>query len=246
MNSPPKHNTDKSAESFRELLARLGLPRGLLKSVLACYKSCYLTVRDSYVIVRHVDIGGCHGSHEIEKRDRVTRWQEIQECLSFHSHMAAKCWIRTKLWLVNEDDENGHKFSLCCGSPDDVPDEVSRLITALKHATLAQDQCPLSAQIHKITKIISEMAPALNAHDQKVTVVICTQGLPTNEHGISTRTIQHEFWNELIELSKVPVRTIIRLCTYDKGVSNAYKKMHGRIESMDVLDDYWGEVCMSG
>jgi hypothetical protein len=149
------------------------------------------------------------------------------------------------MWLVNADDKDGHKFSLCCASPEDVPDEMSRLKSALKLATLAQDQCPLTAQVHEIGREISNVLPALVAHDQKATVVICTQGLPMDGRAISTRSAQLEFWSELKALSKLPVKIIIRLCTDTKVVSNAYKKMHGRIESMDVLDDYWGEVRLS-
>jgi hypothetical protein len=245
--------------TFREFLAHLGLPPGLLSSVMACHNSCYSTlwildnsssmkVRDSHVIV-YPDGSGGGGDDDnpkvVERRDNVTRWHELRDCVSFHSYMASKCWIRTKMWLVNANGKDGHKFSLCCGSLEDVPHEMSRLKSALKHATLAQDQCPLSAQVHEIGREISKVLPALIAHDQKATVIICTQGLPMDGRAISTRTIQREFWNEMRELSKLPVRTIIRLCTDTKEVSNAYKKMHGRIESMDVLDDYWGEVRLS-
>jgi hypothetical protein len=253
MNCTP-NGDGKSAESFRELLSRMELPTGLLTSVLGCYNSCYSTVwlldnsssmkkRDSRVMGRPVNIG--EGSPKIEGRENMTRWHELRDCVSFHSYMAAKCWIRTKLWLVNDDNDGGHKFSLCCGSPEDVPDEVSGLKSALKHATLMQDRCPLSAQVHKIGKIISDMAPALYASDHKVTVVICTQGVPTDEHGASSKHVQHEFWHELKELSKLPVKLIVRLCTDNENVTNAYNKLDDRIESIDVLDDYWGEVRSS-
>ena len=245
--------------AFREFLAHLGLPRGLLSSVMACYKSCNSTlwildnsssmkVRDSHVVVCPGGSGGSgydDNPKVVESRDNVTRWREVLDCVSFHSYMASKCWIRTKMWLVNADDKDGHSFSLCCASPEDVPDEMSRLKSALKLATLAQDQCPLTAQIHEIGRDISNVLPALVAHDQKVTVVICTQGLPMDGRAISTRSAQLEFWSELKALSKLPVKIIIRLCTDTKVVSNAYKKMHGRIESMDVLDYYWGEVRLS-
>jgi hypothetical protein len=199
--------------------------------------------RDSRIMGRPVDIG--EDSLKIESRNNATRWHEARDCVSFQSYMAAKCWISMKLWLLNDDNDGAHKFSLCCGSPEDVPDEVSRLKSALKHATLAQDRCPLSVQVHKIGKIISDMTPALNANDQKVTVVICTQGLPTDERGKSTRTVQQEFWSELKALSKLPVKLIVRLCTDNEEVMNVYNKLDGRIESIDVLDDYWGEVRSS-
>ncbi len=129
--------------------------------------------------------------------------------------------------LVNADNEDGHRFSLCCGRPEDVPDEMSRLKSALKHAALAQDQCPLTSQIHKLSNIISPMAVALNAHDQKVTVVICTQGFPMDEHRTLSQTVQREFWSELNSLSKLPVKLIIRLCTDNEDARDAYNAMDG-------------------
>jgi hypothetical protein len=205
--------------------------------------SSSMKVRDSHVVVcPDGSGGGGDGSSKVESRDNVTRWHELQDFVSFHSYMSSKCWIRTKIWLVNVDGKDGHEFSLCYGSPEDLPEEMSHLRSAMKRATLAQDQCHLSAQVHKICMKISKILPALVACDQKVTVVICTQGLPTDRRAISTRTIQHDFWNEMRELSKLPVRIIIRLCTDDKEVSNVYKRMRGQIESMDVLDNYWGEV----
>jgi hypothetical protein len=256
--SPLLFSTSSPISVFKEFLATLGLPRGLLSSVMACYNSCQLTlwlldnsssmkVHDSHAVVcpGGSGCGDDDSTGAVESRDNVTRWHELRDCISFHSYMASKCWIRTKVWLVNVDNQENHKFSLCCRSPEDVPDEMSRLKSALKSATLAQDQCPLTARVHKIGKIISPMAPSLNAHDEKVTVVICTQGLPTDDHGTSSRTIQNEFWSELKALSKLPVKIIIRLCSDDEKVKDAYNAMEGRMEAIDVLDDYWGEVRSS-
>ena len=67
-------------------------------------------------------------------------------------------------------------------------------------------------------------------------------GVPTDEQGTSTRAVQHEFWNELKALSKLPVKLIIRLCTDNEDVMNVYNKLDHQKESIDVLDDYWGEV----
>ena len=259
LRSPLLFSTPSPASVFKEFLATLGLPRGLLSSVMACYNSCQLTlwlldnsssmkVRDSHVVVYPGDSGGSgydDNPKVVASRDNVTRWHEVLDCVSFHSYMASKCWIRTKMWLVNADDKDGQKFSLCCASPEDVPDEMSRLKSALKHATLAQDQCPLTAQVHKMIDIISPMASALNAHDQKVTVVICTQGLPLDEHGTSPRSVQQDFLSELKALSKLPVKIIIRLCTDNDSAKDFYNTLDRRMESMDVVDDYWGEVRLN-
>jgi hypothetical protein len=41
--------------------------------------------------------------------------------------------------------------------------------------------------------ILPMASSALNAHNQKIIVVICTQGLPADEHGMLLRTAQQEF-----------------------------------------------------
>ena len=223
--SPLLFLTSLPISILKEFLTTLGLPLGLLLLVMACYNLCQLTlwildnssslkVRNSHVVVCPGGSGGGDNPKVVESSDKVTRRHEVQDWVSFHSYMAAKCWIHTKMWLVNADVKDGHKVSLCCGSLNDLPDKMSHLKSTLKLATLAQDQCLLTAQVHKMIDFILPMASsALNAHNQKIIVVICTQGLPADEHRMLLQTVQQEFWSELKTLSKLPVKIIIRLCT---------------------------------
>ena len=175
--------------------------------------------------------------------DEVSRWRELRDCISFHSYMASKCWIRSHFWLLNDDDRSTtRKFHLCCGSPNDVANEISCLNAALKQSKLSNDQCPLTDQLHELVKKISNVAHTLVSNGETVTVVICTQGVPTNEEGGTSRDIQRSFWSAMKKLSKLPVKIVVRLCTGDESVCDVYNMMDARVENMDVLDDYWGEV----
>ena len=118
------------------------------------------------------------------------------------------------------------------GTPEDVHDEMSHLKSALKQATLSQDICPLSDQLHKIGKKVSKLPKG-----ESVTLVICTQGIPTDRHG-------GDFWHEIRELSKLNVKIIIRLCTDEEGVFDLYNTMDARYNNVDVIDDYWCEVSV--
>ena len=69
---------------------------------------------------------------------------------------------------------------------------------------------------------------------QTVTVVIYTLGVPTDKKGGTSRDIQRNFLNAIKKLSKLPVKIVVRLCTGDESVCG---------NNIDVLDDYWGEVC---
>ena len=244
-NLPPASPSSPQV-AVQELLASLQLPRGLLSSVMECYNSCHSTlwlldnssgmkVRDSKIVVNLS--GSCDGI-KFTSRDNVSRWRELLDCISFHSHMASKCWIRSHFWLLNDDnDDDGIKFSICGGCPEDVPNEIICLRSVLKQATLAQDQCLLTEQLSKLEKMISKMPPG-----QTVTVVICTQGVPKDKKGETSRDIQRDFWNAMKKLLKLPVKIVMHLCTGDDSVFDVYNIMDSRVKNMDVLDDYWGEV----
>ena len=156
--------------------------------------------------------------------------------------MASKAWIPTKYWLVNNEGNGNHKFSLCWSSYEDVHDELSRIRSVLKNVSLDHKECPLGARLHSLGKGINKEAANLEARDREVTLVICTQGLPTDSHGCTSSKLRRDFQHELALLGKLPVKIIIRLTTDDERVRDMFNTMDSKFESIDVLDDYWGEV----
>jgi len=230
--------------SIQEFLATLRLPSGILSSVLECTNSCNSTlwlldssstmrVRDSRVVC----------SDGMTSIDDVSRWRELRDCISFHSYMASKCWIRSHFWLLNDDDRSTtRKFHLCCGSPNDVANELSCLNATLNQSKLSNDECPLTYQLQELIKKITKVAHSLVSNGETVTVVICTQGVPTDEEGETSRDVQRSFWSAMKKLSKLPVKIVVRLCTGDESVCDVYNMMDARVKNIDVLDDYWGEV----
>jgi hypothetical protein len=123
-----------------------------------------------------------------------------------------------------------------------VANEISCLNAALEHTKLNNDQCPLTDQLHELVQKISNVAPSLVSNGETVTVVICTQGVPTDDEGETSRDIQRSFWSAIKKLSKLPVKIFIRLCTGDLSVCHVYNIMDARVKNLDVLDDYWSEV----
>jgi len=128
--------------SIQEFLPTLRLPSGILSSVLECTNSCNSTlwlldsassmkVRDSRVVC----------SDGMTSIDDVSHWRELRDCISFHTYMASKCWIRSHFWLINDDDRSStRKFHLCCGSPNDVANELSCLNATLNQSKLSNEQ----------------------------------------------------------------------------------------------------------
>jgi hypothetical protein len=92
-----------------------------------------------------------------------------------------------------------------------------------------------------IRKLESE-APRLREEGKFVSVVISTQGVPTDLEAESTSEIMSEYIQSLKALSELPARITFRLVTGDKKVIDFYKKVDLGFEC-DVIGDYWDEVC---
>jgi len=245
-----------SKAALGECLASLNLPSGLLSSVYQTYLTCdsrvWLLDNSSRMQVRdsHISIN-CNGNTRgaIERFDGGTRWEELKECVAFHTRMAYECWIPTKYWLVNdplafnsEEWRHGKKMPLCRGAPKDVASEVREIGHIMDAVSLNDSRCPLRSCIHTLLKGLSREAANITARNQHVTLVICTQGWPTDREGNTGLAVLKDFCDELLKLSKLPVRIIIRLCTDTHLVRDMLNMMDGHFGSIDVLDDFWGEA----
>ncbi len=102
---------------------------------------------------------------------------------------------------------------------------------------------PLTQHIQEIHSTISGLRSSLEMEGKKVAVIIATDGLPTDAHGHSNKTMQNQFVQSLRLLEGLPVWLVIRLCTDDDEVVQFYNDLDDQLElSMDVLDDFVGEA----
>lgn len=264
---PPSSFSSSSKAALRDSLASLGLPPGLLASVYESYKSTdsrlwlvdnssRMKIRDSHVarkkkrgsvLERSIDEGG----DAVERIDGVTRWEEARDCVLFHSHMASKCWIPTKICLVNDDGSRrgdewraGREYNLCWGRVDDRGDgsDLDRIRRMVDGAPLERSLCPLRYCVRSLGKYVEEEAAGIEARDERVTVIICTQGRATNRDGEVGSKYLMDFQAELSRLSRLPVKIILRLTTDSEEVRDVFNTMDERFDSIDVLDDFWGEA----
>ena len=92
---------------------------------------------------------------------------------------------------------------------------------------------PLAAATNRITAKIVPMAPALMMKNQRVCVVIATDGTPTD----------NGFQEALGRLQALPVWVVVRLCTDEDSVIDYYNDLDAAMEApMEVLDDLLGEA----
>jgi len=198
---------------------------------------------------RDSHVGRGYSDGAIERIDGGTRWEELEECVAFHTTMASKCWIPTKLWLVNDPtisskDEWRHSLNvpLCQGTARDIGTEVRQIERVMNEIVRLEDaRCPLQSCIHTILKGLSREADAIRARNQYVTLVICTQGRVTDEEGDMGTKVLNDFYHELSKFAKLPVRIIVRLCTDTGKVRNIFNSMDDKVDTIKVLDDFWHE-----
>lgn len=230
-------NSDSKA-ALGKCLASMGLPAGVLSSVYQSYLACdsrlWLIDDSSMMKIKdsHVGFGGKERG-TIERIDNVTRWIELKEYVSFHTLMTSKCWVPTTIWFLNDR----RKLNLCRGAPEDVAEEMTQIKAAVTGASLDRSACPLASCVRNLSEGIRK-----RGSDRRTTLVICTQGLPTDREGRSGSDVTRELLEELWKLAKLPVKIIIRLCTDDEKVTDMFNTMDARFDSVDVLDDFWGEA----
>ena len=193
--------------------------------------------------VGRVEPGGA-----IKRLDGVSRWQELQETLVAHAKLSSKVWMPTKYRLIDEPTGKAagepHRFELCWSSraKQDSKEVMSRIKTIFANDSLGCAECRLTSRVESLRKGISNEAPTLLEENKRLTVVICTQGTPTNSKGQTNKAIRQEFEQEIEKLSKLPVKIVVRLTTGDDKVVEMYSDTCARFDGIDVLDNWWGEV----
>ncbi len=141
------------------------------------------------------------------------------------------------------------------GESDDInksPEEKVQKIGQILKSIQPNGPTNLTKQVQTIHAYVSSITNQLQSTNQKISVVIATQGLPTNDNGESNPTITQEFVDALTKLSSLPVSIILRLCTDDEHVFHFYDDSFHHMEAIsqtrnhhiefDIIDDYSGEA----
>ena len=135
------------------------------------------------------------------------------------------------------------KFSLCCNDQSTIPSEMQQIKQIMTHTNPASfHQNPLAYHIRNIAAFVSREAPRLHAQQKHITLVVCTQGLLTDQSGHISQQITHDFQEALVSLFSLPVKIVFRLATDDERVVEFYNSLDSKSAVIDVLDDYWGEA----
>mmetsp|Transcript_13521 Transcript_13521/g.31429 ORF Transcript_13521/g.31429 Transcript_13521/m.31429 type:complete len:311 (-) Transcript_13521:413-1345(-) len=173
-----------------------------------------------------------------------TRWEEIRECVSYHIHMAGLLRTPTRFRLLNNPGASvGPQEFGIAEIVESIPDDEHKAM-AIMHGAHPRGCTPLTYHIQEIHMIVSSMADELRREGRKVAIVIATDGLPTNEHGVGGSHVSQQFVESLRMLEGLPVWVVIRLCTDEDHIVNFYNELDEHLElSLEVLDDFCGEAA---
>lgn len=173
-----------------------------------------------------------------------SRWAEIQETVEYHAQMAALLENPTVFRLLNDPGAMAGpmQFSIAERGPEFIADDLNVALTTIKAAS-PSGVTPLSLHVREIRENILSMLDDLSGTGQKVVVVLATDGLPSDNFGVTGTPQLNEFKNALRSLEGLPVWIVIRLCTDEESVVNFYNELDSQLElSMEVIDDFTGEA----
>lgn len=173
-----------------------------------------------------------------------TRWKEIQETVKYHAQMAALLKAPTTFRFLNHPGVSGldQEFSIADKGEAMIEEDLRVANNIISHA-LPNGLTPLSDHVRAIREQVTMLAPSLREQGKRIAVILATDGLPSDDRGVSGPQELREFTAELRSLEGLPVWVVIRLCTDDREVVNFYNNLDDELElSMEVLDNFTDEA----
>lgn len=175
-----------------------------------------------------------------------SRWMELKDCVANHVSLAATLQAPTTFHMLNDPGcgINSQHFGIAEGTLDGgvLQKEVERA-TGILNSVQPRGVTPLIQHIENIKRTVLDMKSELLEAGCRVTVIIATDGLPTDERGYGGAAIQQQFVESLRGLEGLPVWVVVRLCTDKEKVVKFYNDLDSQLElSLDVLDDFIEEA----
>ena len=156
-----------------------------------------------------------------------SRWKEIQEAVDYHAQLAALLEIPTIFKLLNNPGAHvgPQEFAIGTSGPSSIENEL-RIAREVMTRASPQGVTPLAQHVIKIREEVYKLTPSLSQQGRKVAIILATDGLPTNEYGISGMQSNNEFTAALRSLEGLPVWIVIRLCTDEDKVVDVSIQLH--------------------
>ncbi|KAL7567788.1 hypothetical protein ACA910_000540 [Epithemia clementina (nom. ined.)] len=228
-------------------LQNQGFPSGMIQAVWHLKNVFPLRIwildNSSYMIVRDAHII----KPDYQQINDVTRWEELRECLTYHTDFYTAFAMPTRFALLNPPPPSSTPGIIVA-----IPQYFSLMQTghlALEQEVLGQvvrtlqphGPTPMTAQLNILHQYIASIDAGLRARRHTVSIVLATQGLPTNDKGESSPQIIQEFIETIRRLESLSVWIVIRLCSDDEKTFEFYNSLDSQ-DNLDALDDFYGEA----
>jgi hypothetical protein len=157
---------------------------------------------------------------------RASRWQELSAEAASIAELSHDVGVRTEFFQLN-----GLNMPLVVSG--NRESEAREVAAAVPEILLQGNEVPLAAATRRIAAAILPRIPGLRVRKQRACVVITTHGLPTDEG----------FEKALLDLLRLPVWCIVRVCTDDPAVIKYYNELDKNLDfNLEVLDDVRAEA----
>jgi len=240
--------TQKPAEMTPSLLSKLsrkGLTKGL---AMALRENALIFPLRVWLIDNSGSMYAVDGHRIVQSRRsrkieivEATRWEQVLESVNYHTEMASMINAPSIFRLLNANARvPEQQFTVALNGHNDKSFEEAANARSLLSRVSPAGLTPLAEQIDYIrNSIVSPMMSQLQSTGRKVSVIIATDGLPTDKMGRCNKKTHNEFVQALKSLGELPVWIVIRLCTDVEEVVDFYKEIDRQLEfSLEILSDY--------
>jgi len=257
-NSYPSQSTsagqfvlDKNLQKLNEdqilELADHGYTRGMIK----CLEQ---TKHNIALRIWIIDNSGSmldNDGHQIMEYNNTTkvvpcsRWTELRDTVSHQIQLASIIGTPTSFRLLNDPGVRvgSQKFGICFGGDKHSKQEEVRIANDVMSKVDPRGATPLTSHVNNIYCEIKSNEAYLRNSGKRVSIVIATDGLPTDSNGVIGLHAHQDFRNALRQLEGLPVCILIRLCTNDENVAAFYNDLDKQLElPIEVLDDFVSEA----
>jgi hypothetical protein len=244
----PHEQAARIPEASMKALEEQGYTRGLAESLWKTKQTFPLRI---WIVDNSGSMSTTDGHRVVEtpKKNNVkfiscTRWAEMQQTVDYHAQLAALIKSPTVFRMLNDPGRaNGpQQFSIAERGDAYIDEDL-----AIAESTIMNSSpggvTPLVQHLTEVRANIISLEPELRRNGTKVAVIIATDGLPSNDRGISDQTVKRQFMEALRSLEGLPVWVVVKLCTDEEEIVEYYNDLDSQLElSLEVLDDFAGEA----
>lgn len=172
-----------------------------------------------------------------------TRWNEMQETIEYHIQLAGLLGAPTTFRFLNAPSGGQpQEFSVADKGDDMIETDVREGKKIISHVSPG-GVTPLVSHLQQIREEVMAHQQSLIAEGKRVAIIVATDGLPSNDYGVSRQKELDDFTRAMKNLEGLPIWIVIRLCTDDVSVVDFYNDLDHDLEmSIEVMDNYVGEA----